>query len=92
MITILTLFPLVGGLAVLVLSRARTAARALALFIAAITLVMAVLIWRVFDPAVIGLQLQEIHEWAPSLGIAYHVGVDGLSVLMVTLAAMVTLM
>lgn len=92
MITILTLFPLVGGLAVLVLSRARTAARALALFIAAITLVMAVLIWRVFDPTVIGLQLQEIHEWAPSLGIAYHVGVDGLSVLMVTLAAMVTLM
>ena len=92
MITILTLFPIFGGLAVLALSRARTAARALALAIAAATLIMAVLIWRVFDPAHIGMQFQEVHEWAPSLGIAYHVGVDGLGVLMITLAAMVTLM
>ena len=92
MITILTLFPLLGGLAVLALSRARAAARALALVVAAVALIMAVLIWRVFDPAVIGMQLQQNHEWAPSLGIAYHVGVDGLGVLMLTLAAMVTLM
>lgn len=92
MITILTLFPIFGGLAVLALSRARIAARALALAVAAATLVMAVLIWRVFDPARIGMQFQDFHEWAPSLGIAYHTGVDGLSVLMITLAAMVTLM
>lgn len=92
MITILTLFPIFGGLAVLALRRARTAARALALAIAAATLIMAVLIWRVFDPARIGMQFQEVHEWAPSLGIAYHVGVDGLGVLMITLAAIVTLM
>lgn len=91
MITLLTLFPLFGGLAVLALSRARTAARALAVLVSAVALVMAILLWRVFDPSRSGMQFQEIHEWAPSLGIAYHVGVDGLGVLMVTLAAMVTL-
>ncbi|HLJ76871.1 MAG TPA: hypothetical protein VKT75_05635, partial [Acidobacteriaceae bacterium] len=64
MITILTLFPIVGALAVLALSRARTAARALSLAIAAATLVMALLIWRVFEPARFGMQFQDFHQWA----------------------------
>jgi len=32
------------------------------------------------------------HAWAPSLGIEYHLGVDGLSALMLVLSAIVTLM
>jgi NADH-quinone oxidoreductase subunit M len=34
----------------------------------------------------------EQHAWAPSLGIEYHLGVDGLGALMVLLSAIVTLM
>jgi len=36
------------------------------------------------------LAFEERYEWLPSLGIAYHVGVDGLSVPMVLLTGMVT--
>ena len=36
--------------------------------------------------------LVELHAWAPSLGIEYHLGVDGLGALMLVLSAIVTLM
>jgi NADH-quinone oxidoreductase subunit M len=36
--------------------------------------------------------LVEQHAWAPSLGIEYHLGVDGLGALMLVLSAIVTLM
>ena len=38
-----------------------------------------------------GLAFEEHHEWVPSLGIGYHVGVDGLSAPMVLLTGMVAL-
>ena len=38
------------------------------------------------------MQFEEHHAWAPSLGMAYHVGVDGLGVLMLVLSALVVLM
>jgi len=38
------------------------------------------------------MTLVEQHAWAPSLGIQYHLGVDGLGALMLVLSAIVTLM
>ena len=92
MITFLTLLPLAGGLFVLVLSRARAVARGLALAVALASLAIALWIWHAFNPSTPGMQFEVLHEWVPSLGMAYHVGVDGLGVLMLVLAAMVVLM
>ena len=39
-----------------------------------------------------GIGLGRAHAWAPSLGIEYHLGVDGLGALMLVLSAIVTLM
>ena len=38
------------------------------------------------------MAMVEQHTWAPSLGIEYHLGVDGLGALMLVLSAIVTLM
>ena len=43
-------------------------------------------------PADGSIGLVEQHAWAPSLGIEYHLGVDGLGALMLVLSAIVTLM
>jgi NADH-quinone oxidoreductase subunit M len=56
---------------------ARVVALAVALFELAVALAGAVL----FDPAQPGFQFVERHAWIPSLGVHYHVGLDGLSVL-----------
>ncbi len=93
MISILTFLPLAGGLIILALARrSRDSARIIAFLFALASLVLAILLWAGFEPSTPGMQFQEWHEWAPSLGIAYHVGVDGLGILMLTLSAIVVLM
>jgi NADH-quinone oxidoreductase subunit M len=92
MITVLTLLPIAGGLAVLIFGRSRAVARALALAVALASLVIALWIWHGFNPATPGFQYEVFLNWVPSLGMAYHVGVDGLGVLMLVLSAMVVLM
>jgi NADH-quinone oxidoreductase subunit M len=92
MITALTLLPLVGGLFILGLCRTRDSARLAAVLFAFVSLVLAVLLWFGLNPDSPGMQFQEWHTWAPSLGIAYHVGVDGLGVLMLVLSALVVAM
>jgi NADH-quinone oxidoreductase subunit M len=42
------------------------------------------LIWR-FRPAVAGFQFEERAEWIPALGVHYHIGIDGISLLLIML-------
>jgi NADH-quinone oxidoreductase subunit M len=92
MITVLTLFPIFGGLLILAFARSRAAARSVAVAFALASLLVVHMLWHHFAPSVAGMQFEEMHEWAPSLGIAYHVGVDGLGMLMLALTAIVVLM
>ncbi len=92
-ITLLTLLPFTGAIAVLVLSRgSRTVARATAAAFAITALAGVGLLCTHFAPVQAGLQLQEWHTWAPSFGLAYHVGVDGLSLLMLAVSSIVVAM
>ena len=85
-ITVLTLVPLIGGIAVLCLPpEQKRVARLTALGFSFISLLIALGIWRAYP----GVQLSELHEWIPSLAVHYHVGMDGLSLLMVLLSALV---
>lgn len=92
MITLLTFLPLAGGLAILLLCRSRLAARALAAAVGVAALAGSLYLWHGFQPGIPGMQFEVLRNWAPSLGMAYHVGVDGLGILMLTLSAMVVLM
>jgi NADH-quinone oxidoreductase subunit M len=87
-LTLLTVLPLVG--ASIALGSGKHA-RAVALVTTLVSLALALVVWAHL-PADGTMALVEQHTWAPSLGIEYHLGVDGLGALMLVLSAIVTLM
>jgi NADH-quinone oxidoreductase subunit M len=87
-LTALTLLPLLGAALALLAAKH---ARGIALFTTLAGLVLSLIVW-IHLPANGTMGLVEVHAWAPSLGIEYHLGVDGLSALMLVLSAIVTLM
>jgi NADH-quinone oxidoreductase subunit M len=90
LVSILTLVPLIGAFTLVGLSPGSTGlARRLALTFSLVALGLAGLLWMQFDSGSGTLQFTERHVWIPSLGVEYHVGVDGLSLLMVMLSAIV---
>jgi NADH-quinone oxidoreductase subunit M len=89
-LTAITLLPLLGGLILVGLNAGQAAlARKIALGFSFASLVLALLLWKWFDPASGGLQFTEQANWIPALGVQYFVGVDGLGLLMVLLTAIV---
>jgi len=54
-----------------------------------IQLLVAVMLWITFDATDGSFQFMERAEWIPSLGIAYILGIDGLSLPMVALNALI---
>ncbi len=90
LITVLTFLPLASGLIVLVVGEKQTRlARALALLSSAFALALVLLAWRRFDPNLTALPLEETHSWIPALAVQYHVGIDGLGLLMILLTAII---
>jgi NADH-quinone oxidoreductase subunit M len=90
-ITVLTFLPLVGGLILVGLkSDQQHLARRLGLAFGLLSLGLVLVIWQRFDVSSIKLQLEEgPQNWIPTLGVRYHVGIDGLGLLMVLLSAIV---
>jgi len=88
LLTLLTTLPLVGAALALLIGKH---ARGIALFTTLIGLVLSLIVW-IHLPANGTMGLVEVHPWAPSLGVEYHLGVDGLGALMLVLSAIVTLM
>lgn len=90
-ISFLTAVPLLGALAVLTIgARNNRLARGLSFAFALVALVVVLILWHRFDSAWGGLQFEEVHAWIPALGVQYHVGIDGLGLLMLLLSAIVT--
>ncbi len=87
-LTLLTVLPLLGAAVALFAGRH---ARMVALFTTLASLLVALFVWTSL-PADGSIGLVERAAWAPSLGIEYHLGVDGLGALMLLLSAIVTLM
>ncbi len=87
-LTVLTVLPLIGAAIALFVGKH---ARGVALVTSLACLVVALFVW-ISLPSNGSIGLVEIHPWAPSLGIEYHLGVDGLGALMLLLSAIVTLM
>jgi NADH-quinone oxidoreductase subunit M len=86
----LTIVPLLGSISVLALgAKSRKLARGVALGFAFAALVITLVLWHRFNPASGGLQFEEVHAWIPVLGVQYHVGIDGLGLLMLLLSAIV---
>ena len=89
-LTALTLVPVVGGMIVVGLSgEQKKLSRRLAFLFSLISLAVTALIWANFDSTATELQLVERHDWIPTLGIQYFVGIDGLGLVMILLTAVV---
>jgi NADH-quinone oxidoreductase subunit M len=90
-LTLLVLVPLVGGGAALAAGRGRDRlVRVLALVTSLATFALSLLLWYRFNPASADYQFVERHTWLPDFGISYHVGLDGISLLLVVLTTFLT--
>ena len=87
-LTLLSVLPLAGAVIALFAGRH---ARNVAVVTTLVCLVVSLYIW-IHLPGDGSIGLVERAAWAPSLGIEYHLGVDGLGGLMLVLSAIVTLM
>lgn len=88
----IVLTPLVALLLTLVTpGRSTGLIRGIAAVAGLVTVVLAIVVWRLYDPAGPPQQLVEKIPWVEDLGISYHLAVDGVGVLMTLLTAVVYL-
>src|SRR5262245_39897165 len=91
LLTGVTFLPVLGALLVLLLPRDRPElAKVTSFAVTAVTFLVSLPLLLGFNPADASYQFSEQRAWMPSLGISYHVGVDGISVLLVLLTTFLT--
>ena len=79
--------PVLGAL--FVSAAPRNYARVVALGSTLLTALCAAMLWRAFDPTATGLQMVARRDWIPAIGAELHVGIDGLSLLLILLTSLV---
>ena len=83
-------WPLLAALVLLVVPRNfRPVIRSIAIVATFISMVLAIKMFCQFVPNTAGYQFEQQIPWVPSLGISYHVGVDGLNVGLILMGAIV---
>jgi len=88
-LSLITFLPLAGALAVLLLPKTQERAMKVAAIVASsLSLLFAVKVWLAFTPG--AMCFEEDWLWIGALNVRYHLGVDGLSVAMVLLTAIIT--
>jgi NADH-quinone oxidoreductase subunit M len=86
LLTAVTFLPAVGAILIAVVPRPRaTTHRGLGLLVTLATLALSLPLWIRFDGDSADYQFVELHRWMPTLGVSFHVGVDGISLLLVLL-------
>ncbi|MGC8825807.1 MAG: complex I subunit 4 family protein [Anaerolineae bacterium] len=89
LLSLIVFLPLAGAALVLVWDkRAHAGIRAVALAVTLIVLALTLAAVALFRPAEAGMQLAEQAPWIPSLGISYRLGVDGFSLFLLPLTAL----
>ncbi|MSO83380.1 MAG: NADH-quinone oxidoreductase subunit M [Acidobacteria bacterium] len=92
--TLSWLVPFAGALALLLIGNADGrrdgVIRWLSLGVALATFAVTLGLWAGFDATAAGFQFVERRPWIPAFGIDYHVGVDGISLLLVVLTGFLT--
>lgn len=86
-LSLLIIIPLIGG-TLAFLSRGDRMPKVIALIFSGATLVLTLLLLTDFNMNIGAFQFEESYTWIESLGISYTLGVDGISMLMVFLTAL----
>ena len=90
-LSILTALPVAGALILLALSggQNKNLIRWTAIAFSFLSLALTLILWSHFDPSSGALQFQERHLWVAPLNAEYHLGIDGLGLLMLLLSSIV---
>ena len=93
-LSLLTFLPLVGALFIFSIrgdnETVALNARSVALWTTGINFFLSLYIWFNFDPSTADFQFVEKVEWMPILGLQYHMGIDGISMLFVLLTTLLS--
>src|SRR5881628_3651165 len=86
LVSVVTFLPGAAGFALLFVPRRSVGVlRVASLAITVVTFVLSLPLYFGFDGDITGYQFEENRPWMPTLGAAYHVGIDGVSLLLVLL-------
>lgn len=90
-LSILTFLPAIGALILALLPEGKAGmTRGIGFLFAGINLILALVVLSQFKSGTFHYQFTEYAPWVRSLGVAYRVGVDGISMWMVVLTALLT--
>ncbi len=92
-LSILIFLPVIAGVLCIVLPGQRNspnAVRWIGLVAALLTMVLALLLLVGTTPGARGMVLEEQYAWVPQFGMSYHLGADGLNILLIALTAILT--
>ncbi|MGL5817335.1 MAG: NADH-quinone oxidoreductase subunit M [Phycicoccus sp.] len=91
-LTLMIVVPVLGALVVALLpAGSARLAKPVALGASLVTLALALLAWARFDAgSTAQFQLAEVHSWIPQFGASYAVGVDGIALSLIVMAAVLT--
>ena len=86
LLSLITFLPGAAGIALLFVPRRSAGVlRVVSLAVTVLTFACSLPLYFGFDADALGYQFEENRRWMPTLGVAYHVGIDGISLLLVLL-------
>jgi NADH-quinone oxidoreductase subunit M len=91
LLTVILFMPLLGAIVVWLMPKEKE--QLIRWFSAAISLIplaLSIYLWIAYTRSPGGVQFEEVYRWIPALKIQYHLGVDGLSVPLIFLTALLS--
>jgi len=90
-LTLVTFFPLLGCILLLFVPKNQhDSIKSLALIFAFITFLISLFMYAMFEPVAIGMQFEVNVPWVSDFGIGYHLGIDGISLLLIMLTTILS--
>jgi NADH-quinone oxidoreductase subunit M len=91
LLSIVTLLPLAGAIIILFLPKeGKNAVRSVAMVASVLDFLVSIILFFRFQLGTSAMQFVERYEWISSLGISYHLGIDGISLFLVLLTTFLT--
>ncbi len=90
-LTVITFLPALGGLAVLFARGKPNVYKGITLAVTGVNFLLSLVLIQYFDRYTATMQFVEKVPWISSLGISYHMAVDGISVLLIMLTTLLSL-
>ncbi len=93
-LSIMTYTPLLGALLLMFLVPKQDThiIKAVATIFTLLTFAFSLYVWSLFELGTHEMQLVEQASWIPSIGVTYHFGIDGISILLVMLTAVISIL